>query len=139
MKHKVIYYTQSGNTKKIADAIGNALSCPVETVTSATDEGVDLLFLGASVYKFGMDKNVVAFVKTLDPQKIGKVAIFSTSAGLEIGYAKLSALLEKQGIPVLEDNFYCRAKFLGMSKERPNEEDLANAVAFAQKVCQANP
>ncbi len=131
---KVVYFTQSGNTKKIAQAIANALDCPIETVETPPNEPVDLLFLGASVYKFGLDKKVVEYVKQLSPEKVGKVAIFSTSAGLEIGYEKLKKLLDKQGIPVLEENFYCRAKFLSMSKDRPNEEDLKNAVNFAKSV-----
>ena len=48
MKTAIRYYTRSGNTKKLADAIGAALSLQAETVDTPLTEKVDLLLLGCS-------------------------------------------------------------------------------------------
>ncbi|MFI3254968.1 MAG: flavodoxin family protein [Eubacteriales bacterium] len=135
-KTQVIYYSQSGNTEKLALAIGEALSCPVGKVDSPLEEKVELLFLGSSLYKFGIDKHVVQFIQGLSPEKVEKVAIFATSCGMETAYGLLKKLLEKQGISVMEENFYCRGKFLAMNKTRPNEDDVKKIQEFAKKLAE---
>lgn len=131
---QVVYYTQSGNTEKLAKALGEELSCPVGDITTAVTEKVDVLFLGASLYKFGIDKKVLAFIKTLDPNSVGTVAIFATSCGMETAYGILKKALVKQGIAVSTEQFYCRGKFLGANKTRPDENDLANVRAFGKSL-----
>lgn len=135
-KAQVVYYSKSGNTKKIALGIAQSLDCPVGELDSSWDEKVDILFLGASLYKFGMDPNVVRFVQGLSPEKVGKVAIFTTSCGMETAYGILKKLLEKHGFTVEESHFYCRGKFLAMNKTRPNDQDVTEAQDFAKKLCQ---
>lgn len=135
-KSQVIYYTQSGNTEKLAKAIGEVLSCPVGNTDTKIEEKVELLFLGSSLYKFGIDKNMVKFIQGLDPEKVEKVAIFATSCGMETAYGLMKKLLEKQGLTVVEENFYCRGKFLAMNKGRPNEEDVKQIQNFAKKLAE---
>ncbi|WP_409967450.1 flavodoxin family protein [Bengtsoniella intestinalis] len=131
MNAKVVYYTKSGNTQKIAEAIGSAVGCPVMDVRTKNDDAVDVLFLGASVYKFGIDKEVKAYIDGLNPAKVGEVVIFSTSAMSDSGYPKLVALLKNRGIAVFDRHFYCRGAFMMANKNRPNQEDIAKAKAFA--------
>lgn len=67
MKVLVAYMSQTGNTKKVAEAIYGAIPQPkemkrVEDVTSL--EGYDLAFLGFPTHNFGPDKQVKTFLKT---------------------------------------------------------------------------
>jgi flavodoxin len=65
MKVLVAYMSQTGNTKKVADAIYDAIPHPkeikrVEDVTSL--EGYDLAFLGFPTHASGPDNKVKAFL-----------------------------------------------------------------------------
>ena len=67
MKVLVAYMSQTGNTKKVAEAIYGAIPQPkemkrVEDVTSL--EGYDLSFLGFPMHKFGPDKKAKTFLET---------------------------------------------------------------------------
>jgi flavodoxin len=67
MKVLVAYMSQTGNTKKVAEAIYGAIPQPkeikrVEDVTSL--EGYDLAFLGFPMHGFGPDEPVKAFLGT---------------------------------------------------------------------------
>jgi flavodoxin len=55
MKIAVRYFSRGGNTKKLADAIANAVGVTAETTDVPLTEDVDILFLGSSVYAYGVD------------------------------------------------------------------------------------
>ncbi len=132
MKMQVRYYSKSGNTKKIADAIGEELKCDVCDIQSAITEKTDIFFLGAAVYKFGIDKLVLNYIDNIDPNLVGEVVIFSTSAMSDSGYPKLVKKLQSKGIKVSDKHFYCKGQFAFANKNRPNESDVENAKKFAQ-------
>ena len=46
MKFAVRYYTQTGNTKKLAEAVAGALGVEALPITEPVKEPVDVLFLG---------------------------------------------------------------------------------------------
>ena len=48
MKIAVRYYTKTGNTKKLAEAIGNAVGAEALPISVPITEPVDVLFLGNS-------------------------------------------------------------------------------------------
>lgn len=67
MKVLVAYMSQTGNTKKVAEAIYDTIPQPkeikhVEDVTSL--EGYDLSFLGFPMHGYGPDKKVKNFLET---------------------------------------------------------------------------
>lgn len=132
MSFHVTYYSKSGNTRKIADAIASTVGCSSATVDTPLNDTVDVLFLGASVYKFGIDPQVLAYIDRLDPAKVGQVAIFSTSAMSDSGYPKLVDRLTKRGIKVASTHFYCKGSFMFANKNRPNQDDVNRAMQFAQ-------
>lgn len=131
MKIAVRYYSQSGNTKKLADVIANTLGIKSFTVDKAINEKVDILFLGASVYWGGIDKNMKQFIDSLSPKMVGKVVVFSTSALKENAYSEMKNKLQKKGITVENRNFYCKGQFKILHKNKPNEEDLKRVQEFA--------
>ena len=68
MKIEVRYFTKSGNTKLVADAIATEFGKTAIDLDTPLTEYVDLLFLGCSMYKFTIDKKVKDFIKQM--QKI---------------------------------------------------------------------
>ena len=60
MKAAVRYYTKSGNTKKLADAIAKAVGVEADTVDHQLEEDIDILFLGSSVYVLSSFKYVLS-------------------------------------------------------------------------------
>lgn len=134
MKFAVRYYTKTGNTKKLALAIAEALGVPALPISEPVTEPVDILLLGNSYYAFSIDPEVRNFIRSLDKRKVGRIANFGSAAMLNSTYKKVKAEAEKVGIPMVEREFHCRGEFKGLHKGRPNAEDLAAAADFARSL-----
>ncbi len=134
MKCAVRYYTKTGNTRKLAEAIAAALGVEALPIGEPVNEPVDLLFLGNSYYAFTIDPAVRDFVRSLDRSKVGKLVNFGSAAMLNSTYKKVKAEADKAGVPMLEKEFHCRGEFKGLHKGRPNSDDLAAAAAFAKSL-----
>ena len=134
MQYAVRYYTKTGNTKKLAEAIAEALGVEALPISVPVDEAVDILLLGNSYYAFSIDPEVRAFIRSLDKDKVGRIANFGSAAMLNSTYRKVKAEADKVGIPMLEKEFHCRGEFKGIHKGRPDGEDLAAAAAFAKSL-----
>ena len=134
MSVAVRYYSKGGNTKKLADAIAEV--CGVEALNTQhqLEERADVLFLGASVYAYGISDEMKRYIADLDPQKVGKIVVFSTSALAERAYPEVAKAIKDMGITVDERNFYCRGSFLMMHKGRPNDQDIADVKRFAKEI-----
>lgn len=133
MNVAVRYYTRSGNTKKLAEAVADALGVKAETTDQALAEDVDTLFLCSSVYAYGVDENIKKFIADIHV-KVGRVVNVSTAAVVKSTYKQVGKLLKEKGIPLAEDEFYCRGSFGPMHKGRPNEKDCKDAAAFAKRI-----
>lgn len=134
MKVAVRYYTKTGNTRRLAQAIADALGVEALDLSHTIDEKVDILFLGNSYYAFTIDPEVRDFVRSLDPDKVGKIVNFGSAAMLNSTYKKVKAEVDKVGIPMDEREFHCKGEFKGIHKGKPDEEDLKNAADFARKI-----
>ena len=55
MRFAVRYYTKTGNTKRLAEAIANELGVEALPISEPVKEQVDFLFLGNSYYAFDID------------------------------------------------------------------------------------
>ncbi|MBQ6165751.1 MAG: flavodoxin [Clostridia bacterium] len=133
MKYAVRYYTKTGNTKRLAEAVAEALGVQALPIGEPLAEPVDLLFLGNSYYAFSIDPEVRSFVQSLNKSTVGKIVNFGSAAMLNSTYKKVKAEADKVGIPMEEREFHCRGEFKGVHKGRPNEEDLKAAADFAKK------
>ena len=133
MTYAVRYYTKTGNTKRLAEAIAKELGVEALPISEPVNEAVDYLFLGNSYYAFNIDPEVKAFVASLDKEKIGKIVNFGSAAMLNSTYKKVKQVADKVGIPMDEKEFHCRGEFKGIHKGRPNEDDIADAVAFVKQ------
>jgi len=134
MKIAVRYYTKTGNTKRLAEAVAKAVGVPALPITTPVTEPVDILFLGNSYYAFSIDPEVRAFIKGLDKSKVAKIVNFGSAAMLNSTYKKVRAEADKVGIPVDDREFHCKGEFKGIHKGKPDEADLKAAAEFAKKI-----
>ena len=133
MKVAIRYYTRGGNTKKLADAIAEAIGVEAKTTAEPLNEDVDILFLGSSVYAYGVDDAVKKFIKGIDV-KVGKVVNFSTAAIIKSTYKQVAKLLAEKNIPFAKEEFACRGSFSVMHKGKPDADDCKAAADFAKKI-----
>lgn len=136
MKLKVMYHSRGGNTKKVAEAIAQALGQTAEAVPPAYPlENVNLLFLGAAVYAGKMDAKVSEFIRTLNKNRVKNVALFSTTGGQDKALTEMRDSLKSQGVNVLDETFLCKGKFfIFFNRQHPTAEELKAAQEFAKKV-----
>lgn len=128
MSTAVRYYSRSGNTKAVADAMAKALNTEavsVDAKDAAITEPVDVLYIGGALYAYGIDENLKAYLKTLKKEDAKKAVVFSTSWISKHAVALIKKGLAEAGISAEEEFFYSRGK--------ANEKELEAAKAFALK------
>lgn len=130
MKTAIRYYTKSGNTEKLAKAIGEALALTAETISVPLEEKTDILLLGTSYYAFDMAPEVKKFLKD-NRDNIGKVVCFGTSAMMKSMAKPVRKVADELGIQLADSEFHCRGSFGPANKGRPNTDDLKAAQVFA--------
>ena len=111
MKYAVRFYTKTGNTKRLADAVAKELGVEALPISEPITEPVDILFLGNSYYAFSIDPEVRAFVASLSKDKVGKIVNFGSAALLNSTYKKVKAEADKVGIPMDENDLRAAAEF----------------------------
>ena len=132
MNITVRYYSRSGNTKAVADAIAHACNTPavsVDAVNASLNEPADLLFIGGALYAYGLDSHLKAYLKTLNKDMVKKAAVFSTSWISKHSIDLIVRALKEAGIEVIDETFYV--------KNRPDASQIEAAKAFAKKYAQA--
>ena len=98
MTYAVRYYTKTGNTKKLAEAMASVLGVKALPISEPVTESVDILFLGNSYYAFNIDPEVKQFVAGLKKENVGKIVNFGSAALLNSTYKKVQAEAAKVGI-----------------------------------------
>ena len=134
MKIAVRYYTKTGNTKRLAEAVARAAGVEALPISTPVTEPVDILFLGNSYYAFSIDPEVRTFIRGLKKETVGKIVNFGSAAMLNSTWKKVKAEADKIGIPVDEREFHCKGEFKGIHKGKPDESDLQAAAEFARKI-----
>ena len=134
MKIAVRYYTKTGNTKRLAEAVAKAAGVEALPLSSPIEEPVDILFLGNSYYAFSIDPEVRKFIRSLSKDKVGKIVNFGSAAMLNSTWKKVKAEADKVGIPMEQREFHCKGEFKGIHRGKPDEEDLKAAADFARMV-----
>ena len=126
MKCAVRYYSRSGNTRLLAEAIAGELGVEAVSADSsdATISGhIDVLFIGGALYAYGLDKKLVSYIRTLDGDMVGRAVLFSTTWLSKHSFDQMRKELEARGIVVADKTFY--------AKNKPTPERLKEAKAFA--------
>ncbi len=133
MKAAVRYFTKTGNTKKLADAIAQELGIEAKEITAPLEEKADVLFLCNSVYWAGVDSKVKQFISD-NKSNIGKVVNVSTAALIESSYPQIKKLCEQSGVSVSDEEFHCKGSFKVMHKGKPDSGDIQAVKVFAGKI-----
>ncbi len=133
MKTAVRYFSKTGNTKKLAEAVASTVGTKAKDIGQPLEEDVDILFLCNSVYWNGIDGKVKAFLKA-PGHKIGKLVNVSSAALKESTYKQMKSFAAEAGISIDEREFHCRGSFMGMHKGKPDQSDIENVKKFARKI-----
>ncbi|RDI65136.1 flavodoxin family protein [Nocardia pseudobrasiliensis] len=147
MKTIIVCRSRShGNTKKVADVIGEVLGARVvdpAEITAAELATYDFVGFGSGVYGMNFYRELRKFVKTLPPAQRRKAFVFNTSGFPEPPFRryrqKFVRRLEQKGYEVV-DTFSCFGYDTwwplmivgGIRKGQPNAADLAGARTFAE-------
>lgn len=129
MNTAVRYYSRSGNTKLVADAIAKALgvkAVSVDKPEAALVTRADVLFIGGALYAYGLDRHLKDYLARLDKNQVGKAVIFSTSWISKHSIDLIRKALEEKGIPTAKETFYV--------KNKANAAQLDAAAKFALKM-----
>ncbi|MFD7335554.1 flavodoxin family protein [Streptomyces violascens] len=147
MKAMIVCVSVShGNTKRVADAMGQVLEAAVvtpEQVDPAELASCDLVGFGSGIFSMAFHPQLLQFVRALPNEPRGKAFVFSTSGLPEAPFRPftrpLLQLLEQKGFEPV-DAFSCRAldtwlpfKLIGgIRKQHPNADDFNAAQTFAE-------
>lgn len=132
MRIEVRYYSKAGHTKRLADAIAEAVGAEAETVERPLERFADVVFLGASVYGGLPDPAVIEFIKA-NAKRIGKLAVFGSACTRRSTYGAIKSAAAGCGVKTAEMSFHCKGEFWFLNKGRPNAGDCADAAEFAKK------
>ena len=88
MKIAVRYYTKTGHTRKVAEAIAEAVGVKALPISEPLTEPADVLFLGNSYYAFTIDPEVRNYVASLSPDMVGCIVNFGTAAMMNSTYKR---------------------------------------------------
>ena len=132
---KVYYYSETGNTKKIAECIADTIGVQAETITDATSfKDIDLLFVGGFLRAFTLVRPTKQLLKSLsDASQAKNIAVFSTSASGKGIRKYAEKYLKKTNIRILGE-FACLGSYMKSNPGSPNETDCAHAAEFAKKM-----
>ena len=133
MKIAIRYYTKTGHTKQLAEAISSVVNVEAKTVDEPLKEDVDILFLGSAVYAAGIDSKVKEFIKNIDVN-VGEVVNFSSAALVESTYKQVKKEVEAKGLKMSEKEFHCRGSFKLVHRGRPNSDDINDVKEFAKDI-----
>jgi NAD-dependent dihydropyrimidine dehydrogenase PreA subunit/flavodoxin len=149
MKSIIIYYSQSGNTKKIAQAIHAGMRqvtevcdiTPLKAIKAQDLSGYDLIGLGGPVWRRREPANIQAFIESMAPSKGKHGFAFSTHGTLPGEFMKnVLPALTRKGITVIGFNDWYGSVFHPylpkpyFTDGHPDEIDLKEAEDFGREM-----
>lgn len=130
MNIKLAYYTKTGHSRKIAEAIGKAFSIePMNIEDNATIFGADILILVGGIYNGLSSESMIRLAEKMKPAMAQRVAIITSSAFGKDTQEKLALTLKNNYIEVLGECIV-KGSFTVISLGRPNKKDYNKAIEF---------
>ena len=128
----VVYFSRTGNTKRLAEAIADLLKAPIFSITSSSPSVVDTydtIILGTPVEGASPAKETLAFVERL-PKAEGKKAILFCTYRL-FGNARTLKNIEKK----LTDKGYQTVLKVSKKGMKPEQSaDFSEVLAEIKKI-----
>ncbi|MCD6523121.1 MAG: flavodoxin domain-containing protein [Candidatus Diapherotrites archaeon] len=146
MRVLLVYHSQTGNTKRIAEAIASGIGkeCVVKKVSEVKPGDIkrfDVIGFGTGVYFGKPGRSIVEFIERL-PKAKKRVFVFATYGIGFFGKKAIKTLetkLEAKGFTVGKafgclgfDNWGLLKIVGGINKGKPNEEDIKRAHEFGK-------
>jgi flavodoxin I len=134
MNH-VLYYSMTGNTKKMATAMAAELGVEAKSIKTETAVPQDgLLFLGSGSYGDKPGEDMAKFIANNDFAG-RKVALFGTSGKGEGKEVEGMAVALKQKGATVVGSYYTKGKsFVVVNIGHPNRDDFGGARKFAREM-----
>ena len=129
MKIEIRYYSRSGNTKALADAIANGLNVKaisIDDEKARINDDIDILFIGGALYAYGLDKKLKKYISEINEKNIKEAVVFSTSWLSKHSIDLLKKELKNKGIRVKEEYIYY--------KNMPSSNELKEAAEKAKEL-----
>ncbi len=141
----IIYHSEHhGNTKKIADAMGEeagAVVCSAADVDPGKLASHDIIGFGSGVYNGRLHNELSEILDKLGYQNGKKSFIFSTTGSSTysaMAHERFRPLLEKKGFKVTGEfscpGFDTALTAEGINKGRPDQQDIRDAKEFIRKI-----
>jgi flavodoxin len=128
----IIYFSRTGNTKRLAQAIADATKAPIYDLASTQPsaiENCDLLILGTPVEGASPAKETIAFIENMPQSKGKKVILFCTyrAFGNERTMKNMEKRLSGKGYETI-----AKISKKGMKPEK--EEDFSEILSEVKKI-----
>ena len=134
----VLYATKTQHSKKLAEAIGSALSVKASNIAEQPDlRDIELLFIVGGIYGGVSLPELLTFVSGMEAPALKRASLITSCASGKQRQAALRKILEEKGVQVI-DEFVCKGAILFVSLPHPNAKDLKNAVDFALGIASQN-
>lgn len=131
----VIYATMTKHSKKLAEAIGQAVGAKAENIAANPKPyPADLLFIVGGIYAGKSSPELVKFVETIEASQVKQVVLVTSSASVsKRSQADIRKILNDKGIKVV-DELTCPGGFLFVRFGHPNAADVQAVTAQAKRI-----
>jgi len=131
---EVVYYSKSGNTKKVAGVIAQELGVTARDIKNTGVIPSDrFIFLGTGCYGAVLPKSIGEFMNR-NRFSGRKIALFTTSAfGSVTERNAIKNKVTDLGAEVVY-SYSCVGRWMSMKKQHPTPEEMEKAREFARQV-----
>ena len=132
---EVVYYSWSGNTRKVAEVIAAEPGVTAENIKKkkGLTEG-SFVFLGSGNYGGEPGRTMRKFIAGND-FKGRQVALFGTSGDGKGSEVRAMEEMLREAGAVIKGSFYCKGRyFFFFNRKHPSQEEMAKAREFANEM-----
>jgi flavodoxin len=132
--YEVVYFSRSGNTKKVAEAVAGELGAAAQDIKTAGRVADDaFIILGSGCYGAVLVKDIAEFLER-NGKPGRRIALFTTSAfGLGKEMDLMVSQIRAKGVEIAY-SFNCFGQFLAVKRGHPDKDELEKAREFAREI-----